>query len=342
LPRDRRGIGRYVRSLIDSWNVRFRTRIEMVLLVPDLFPSLAARQLREATGIADITVARRDDASKSGVQLVWFPWNGMTWASPLPSVVTVHDLWPFAAPSPDERRRAREQSHYLRAVESARRFIAVSQFTADELVERLKIDAALIDVIPNGVRRLTATDATPARLRSGERYVLFVGEAEPRKDLATLVSAASMLPEALRASIIFVVAGKTSVAVSDALRASGIHFNIEGEVSDERLASLYAGASVFAFPSRYEGFGLPVLEAMSYGAPVVASDAPAVTEVAGDAALIFPGGDARALASSIERVLDDRALSERLSRAGLARAASLTVDLCAERTLEAFGRALAD
>ena len=313
----------------------------MVLLVPDFFPSLVARRLRDLTGVTDIDVARRTDAAKSGVQLVWFPWNGMTWTSPLPSVVTVHDLWPFASPSPDVGRRAREQSHYLRAVKSARRFIAVSYFTAGELVARLGVDAARVDVIPNGVRRLTPTDATPARLPNGDRYVLFVGEAEPRKDLATLVSAASLLPESLRASIVFVIAGKTDRAMSEALRAPGVRFSIEGEVSDERLASLYAGASVFVFPSRYEGFGLPVLEAMSYGAPVVASDAPPVVEVAGDAALIFPVQNAQALASSIERVLGNRALSERLARAGLARASSLTVALCAERTLEAFKRALA-
>ena len=312
-----------------------------MLLVPDLFRSLVTRTLRDLTGVADIAVARRSEGAKSGVQLVWFPWNGMTWMSPLPSVVTVHDLWPFAAPSPDAAKRAREQSHYLRAVNSARRFIAVSRFTADELVARLSVDAARIDVIPNWVRRLTPTDATPARLPNGDRYVLFVGEAEPRKDLATLASAASMLPESLRASIVFVIAGKTDRAMSDALRAPGVRFSIEGEVSDERLASLYAGASVFAFPSRYEGFGLPVLEAMSYGAPVVASDAPAVKEVAGDAALIFPAGNAEALASSIERVVIDRALSERLAQAGRSRAALFTVDVCAERTLEAFGRAVA-
>lgn len=312
-----------------------------MLLVPDPLPSLVERRLREATGVADIAVARTADAKKSSCALVWYPWNGMTWTAPLPSVVTVHDLWPFVSPARDERKRAREQSHYLRAVEVATRFIAVSRFTADEMVDRLSIDPARIDVIPHGVRRLSATDVAPARLPDADRYVLFVGEAEPRKDVATLANAASLLPEALRSSIVFVIAGKTNQTMTDMLAARGVRFDVAGEVSDERLASLYAGASAFVFPSRYEGFGLPVLEAMSYGTPVVASDASAVKEAAGDAGLTFPVGDAPALASALERVLGDGALSQQLSMAGLARAAAMTTDLCAERTLEAFRRALA-
>jgi alpha-1,3-rhamnosyl/mannosyltransferase len=312
-----------------------------VLLVPDLFPSLIEQRLRGATGVADIAAVRRGDAKRSGVQLVWYPWNGMTWMTTLPSVVTVHDLWPFVSPARDERKRRREQGHYLRAADSATRFIAVSQFTADEMVDRLKIDRTRIDVIPHGVARLTPTDVAPARLPGGARFVLFVGEAEARKDIATLAGAAALLPQTLRSSVVFVVAGKKHHAIADVLAIPGVRFDIVGEVSDERLASLYAGASAFAFPSRYEGFGLPVLEAMSYGVPVVASDASAVKEAAGDAGLIFPAGDTAALASALEHALTDGDLSQRLSEAGRARAAAMTVDLCAERTLEAFGRALA-
>ncbi|HET9342727.1 MAG TPA: glycosyltransferase family 1 protein [Candidatus Eremiobacteraceae bacterium] len=309
--------------------------------MPDLFPRLVEPRLRDATGVADISAIRQADARKFGVQLVWYPWNGMTWTTTLPSVVTVHDLWPFVSPADEQRKRDREQSHYLRAVESATRFIAVSRFTADEMVERLKIDRARIDVIPHGVARLTIDDVAPARLPSGDRYVLFVGETEARKDVATLARAAALLPQSLRSSIVFVVAGKKQRTMADVFATPGVRFDILGEVSDGRLASLFAGASAFVFPSRYEGFGLPVLEAMSYGVPVIASDAPAVKEAAGDAALIFTAGDAAALASALERALTDVDLSRRLSEAGRARAASMTVDLCAERTLEAFGRALA-
>lgn len=329
-----------MRGLIDAWGKRFRPSVEIVLLVPDLIPSLVEQRLRDATGVADVAVVRRTHAERGAVDLVWYPWNGMTWTTSLPSVVTVHDLWPFVSPASDERKRTREQGHYRRAAESANRFIAVSHFTADEMHERLKIDLALIDVIPNGVARLTPADIAPARLPDGSRYVLFVGEAEARKDPATLAGAAALLPESLRTSIVLVLAGKTNYAMIDMHGTPGVRFDIVGEVDDERLASLYAGASAFAFPSRYEGFGLPVLEAMSYGVPVVASDAPAVKETAGDAGLIFPAGDAAALASALERVLTDEALSKRMSEAGRSRAAAMTIDLCAERTLETFGRAL--
>ena len=104
------------------------------------------------------------------------------------------------------------------------------------------------------------------------------------------------------------------------------------------MASLYAGAGAFVFPSRYEGFGLPVLEAMRYGAPVVASDAAAIPEAAGDAALYFPSGDAAALSRAIERVLTDDGLSTSLAAAGRERATAMTHERCARETLEVFER----
>lgn len=266
----------------------------------------------------------------------------MTWTPANASVVTVHDVWPFAAPSQDEAIRRREQSHYRLAVRQAKRFIAVSRFTADELSARLDVEPKRIDVVRNGVRLLTDGDVAPATFAGADRYVLAVGEDEPRKDLPTLVDAAALLPESLRASTAFVVAGKPSSRVAHLMRERGVRVEVAGEVSDERLASLYAGARAFVFPSRYEGFGLPVLEAMEYGVAVIASDAPAIVETAGDAALTFPVGDARALADALARVLDEEDLARRLSAAGRERAAQMNVERCADDTIEAFRRAVAD
>ena len=337
--RDRRGIGRYVRWLIDAWAARRTDRIDLTLLVPHVIPSLAAPDLRRAASEARAPVTHRSNTR--GLDLVWFPWNGMTWSTPTPSVVTVHDVWPFVSPSPNASIRRREQGQYRLAVQRAKRFIAVSNSTAAELIEHLSVDAARIDVVPNGVRALTAGDPRPAIVEGAQRYVLSVGEDEPRKDIQTLVEAAALLPESLRSSTAFVIAGKPGGGVSDRIRGRGVRFEVVGEVSDERLASLYAGACAFVFPSRHEGFGLPVLEAMLYGAPVVASDARAVVETAGGAALAFPAGDAHALSGAIERVIDDRELASRLSAAGRTRAAEMTVDRCAELTIEAFRRAVA-
>jgi glycosyltransferase involved in cell wall biosynthesis len=111
---------------------------------------------------------------------------------------------------------------------------------------------------------------------------------------------------------------------------------LEGEVSDARLAALYRGAAAFVFPSLYEGFGLPVLEAMAYGTPVIASDAASVPEAGGNAALYFPAADAHALAAQITRVLTDSALASDLRARGFSRAAEMTWDACAENTLAAI------
>lgn len=336
LLRDRRGIGRYVRALARTWSESFADRIALTLFVPHAFPTLVEARLRDSLGVADVRVARRSRAAS--VDLVWYPWNGMTWVAQRPCVVTVHDLWPYVSPSSDRRAGARERSHYETAKQFAKRFIAVSRFTADELVARLHVDPARVDVVPHGVAPLTNGRVEPERVPDVERYVLFVGETEARKDVATLLEAARLLPDSVRHSTAVVIAGKNGA--SSGLNTVGVRVDAVGEVSDQRLASLYAGAAAFVFPSRYEGFGFPVLEAMQYGAPVIASDAAGVPEAAGDAALAFPAGDARALAGALQRVLEETPFARALSDKGRARAATMTWARCAQRTLESFERAL--
>jgi glycosyltransferase involved in cell wall biosynthesis len=329
LPRDRRGMGRYVRSVLHEFTTRLRDRVRVTLLVPDLLPRLVARRYIEDLK-GDVAVARRTQAGRLGLDVVWYPWNGMTWESPVRSVATVHDVWPFVAPAPDPRIREREQTQYRVMAERASLIIAVSEFTKLEVVRHLRIDPTTIRVIPQGV---AAPLPVTAPARTGSRYVLFVGEVEPRKDIETLLTAMTRLPSDVASETSLVVVGR-----SHGLRAlPGITCDFVGELEDDaRLAALYAGAAAFAFPSKYEGFGLPVLEAMSYGAPVVASDAASIPEVGGDAALYFPCGDADALAAALTRVLRDAALAERMRAAGLARAALFDEATRASRTLEAL------
>lgn len=337
LLHDRRGMGRYVRGLLRAWLSSLRDRVEPTLLVPHLFPQLVARRLSAQFGGSVLKVARRNAAGSLGLDVVLFPWNGMTWRTPTKSVVTIHDLWPFVEPEPSPHLRVRQQRHYRAGAASADRFIAVSEFTKAEAVKYLRVDPIRVDVVPEGVEPLTKVPSAPASFNGFNRYVLFVGENEPRKDVATLMRAMAVLPEPVRSTTGLVVVGRQH-ETANVSQGDGIRVEFTGEVDDDRLASLYSGAAVFAFPSRYEGFGLPVLEAMECGTPVVAADAASIPEVARGAALLFPAGDAGALAAALTRVLTDGIFAKRLSEAGRTRAAEMTTELCARRTLEVLER----
>ncbi len=333
LLHDRRGIGRYARALLRHWLTRRSGDVDVTVLVAHPLPPLVAGRIASAIGVEHVRVARRSAARRGQLDLVWHPWNGIFFASGCDDVATVHDVWPFVdAPAEDPALAEHRQRPFLEAATRARRILTDSRFSKVEIERHLGVDAASIEVIPLGVGdELLNAHPAPARLADARPYVLFVGEAEARKDLATLLNAMGALPDGLRDATALVIAGKgaSSMAVP-----SGVRVEFAGEVDDARLAALYAGAAAFAFPSRYEGFGLPVLEAMALGAPVVASDAASIPEAGGDAAIYFPAGDARALASQLERVLLDRSFADSLREKGRARAATMTWARCADRTLE--------
>lgn len=339
LLHDRRGIGRYARALLRRWLTGVPQRLRLTLLVPHVFPGLIRSRLSEHVG-AGVAVARRTDAGKLDLDGVWYPWNGMTWVAPVRTVATVHDVWPFESVSTDARRRRNEQEPFRTTARVAACILADSNFTKSEIVRHLGAAEDKIRVVPLGTDFPPAfADADPARIDGARKYVLFVGEVEGRKNLATLVSAMTMLPAGLRSKTALVIAGRAAHMPSNG--ASGdVVVRLEGEVSDARLAALYRGAAAFVFPSTYEGFGLPVLEAMAYGTPVVASDAASVPEAAGDAALFFPATDATALAAQLTRVLTDDALTADLRARGLRRAAAMTWDRCAELSLSVIETAL--
>ena len=327
-------MGRYVRSILNEFTSRLTDRVALTLLVPDLLPALAARRYRAGLP-PDIAVARRTQAGRLGLDLVWYPWNGMTWIAPGRKIATVHDCWPFVGPNANEKIRRNEQTPFLTTAAHADLIIADSQFAKGEIERHLGFDPAKIEVVPLGVPRLDGSRGTTAPVQGP--YLLFVGEADTRKDLGTLLRAMSLLPAALRETYTLVIVGRGQPGDAGA-PLPGTRVVFEGVVDDRRLIALYSSASAFVLPSSYEGFGLPVLEAMSFGVPVVASDAASIPEVGGDAAIYFPSGDAGALARAIESVLTDAALAARLRDAGRARAAVMTWDRCADRTLSIFER----
>ena len=351
---DRRGIWRYANALLRRFMRMGSDRVRVTLLVPHAFPRLVSRPLARVLAWGDVDVRRRNDAAGLGLHLVWYPWNGMTWVSPCRNVATVHDVWPFASPAEDLRKRRSEQTPFRTTAVHAKVIITDSQFSKSEIVKYLAISPQHVRVVALGVDPAAADSERPLLLDGASRYVLFVGESEPRKDLATLQAAMAMLPDALRMTTGLVIAGTPRAKTSprgrvDSQRHEGkqsivLRFEpvdsvptlVTGTISDELLDALYGGAAAFVFPSRYEGFGLPVLEAMARGAPVLASNAASIPEVAGGAALYFPARDATALAHELTQILSDPILVARLRTAGLSRAAMFTWDRCAEETLRVF------
>jgi len=351
LLHDRRGIWRYANALLRRFMRIGPERVRVTLLVPHAWPRLVARPLARALDCDDVVVRRCRDAAALGLHIVWYPWNGMTWISPCRNVATVHDVWPFASPAEDLRRRRSEQTPFRTTAAHAKVIITDSQFSKTEIVKHLAVSPQHIRVVALGVDPVPADSDQPLLLDGASRYVLFVGENEPRKDLATLRDAMMKLPDALRMTTGFVIAGTPQVSTAargrvDSQRyegkqsivlrfepVDGVPTLATGTIADGLLHQLYGGAAAFVFPSRYEGFGLPVLEAMAHGAPVLASNAASIPEVAGDAALYFPVGNATALAHELTQILTDRILVARLRTAGQSRAATFTWDRCAEETL---------
>jgi len=241
--------------------------------------------------------------------------------SSVPLVVTVHDLAVLRFPEAFNRwTRGYSRLAVPRVVRAADAIIAVSEFTKRELVEVLETPADRIRVIPNA-----PGDAfTPAGEAAKGEYVLSVGTLEPRKNLTRLAEAARSAKLELR------VAGPRGWG---RVEPDGAGVRWLGEVSDAELAALYRGALCVAYPSLYEGFGLPVLEAMACGAPVVTSTGSGTEEVAGGAAVLVDPRDPGSIAAGIEQALTRR---EELSRLGLERARRYSWEKVAADTLAVY------
>ncbi len=242
------------------------------------------------------------------------------------TVVTVHDV-SFARDSGFMGRKDRAVFRLVvpRAVRGAARVLTVSERTKRDIVELYNVPPERIVVTPNGVDPSFTPVGSERRSDSGiqRSYALSVGAIQPRKNqVAALAAAAAAGLE------LIVVGPEKDAALADELRAGGAR--LEGYVETERLVELYRGAACLVQSSRYEGFGLPVLEAMASGTPVVAFPDPALREVAGDAAIFV---DEDGLADGIRRAVAER---ERLVVAGLERARAFTWRAAAERTLAVY------
>jgi glycosyltransferase involved in cell wall biosynthesis len=244
------------------------------------------------------------------------------------SVTTFHDLFVMTGDysSPDFRARFIDQAR--RAAMNSDAIIAVSRFTASQVETLLHVPADRIRVVTHGVR-IPSQSATPR-----EKLVLFVGAIQRRKNVARLIKAFERLPDPWRLALAGAPDGFGAVEELSAVKQSPRRAAIDvlGYVSSADLENLYRRASIFAFPSLDEGFGMPILDAMAHGVPVIASNTSAMPEVAGDAALLIDPRDTEALTGALLQLVDNDALRDDLIGRGLARARQFTWESAVEKT----------
>ncbi|MDW8060104.1 MAG: glycosyltransferase family 1 protein [Thermomicrobium sp.] len=352
----RAGVSRYIEALL-TYVPRLAPDIELVASVPrsvwlearDEFAGIAWQctgwptehpivRIAWEQGIAPWTTLRCD--------VVHGPVNVLPLALARPGIVTVHDVAFLHFPEhyPAAKR------WYLRlmtglSVRRARRVIAVSEQTQRDLVLAYGLAPHRVTVIPNGIdpdwTRVPEHDLARWRAERGlpERFLLFVGTIQPRKNLARLVEALARLGDQLDWPLYVVGArGWKENPVFRTVQETGLGDRIVfvGYVLPQELRYWYSAATIFVYPSLYEGFGLPVLEAMACGTPVITSDRSALPEVAGDAAVLVDPTDPAAIAAAIRELVRDEGRRLALAQAGRQRARTFSWERTAQETVRVY------
>jgi glycosyltransferase involved in cell wall biosynthesis len=355
LAQDRRGIGRYARRVFQN----------LALLDPELrftFFVLPKTLAATAAVVAELgldgersTVEPVARIAANDYDLFWCPWSYTRhWPSRGLVAVTLHDVTPLCFPDqlpesfiPRVKRRFR----YRRSGRLADLVLTDSEFSRQEIIrvigtpaERIRVALLGTEGFSPGDRRAAAEVAR--QFGVGGPYLLYVGGHEERKNLARMIGAFELLRSRYGATTELLLAGPVAVpppalatVIDAAPHRQAIHY--AASVSDEVLQALYRGAEALVYPSIYEGFGLPLLEAMASGTPVIASSSPSLPEVGGEAVLYFNPLDVEEMAEAMRRVLTDSSLRTSLAARGLVQAARFTWENTARTTLLAFKELLA-
>ena len=350
------GSGQYVRALLTALRESSADH-DYVVIVPSAVSGQRSALAHIRDNLAKVwfeqivfaRACRRERAALAHV-----PYFGSPFFLPARTVITIHDLIPMILPA--YRGAALVRAYTALAALSARRADAIitdSECSKRDIVGRLKIDAARVRVVylaADARYRLIDDAAQIETMRRKyalpEKYLLYLGGYDQRKNVRVIIAAFARLPEFYRAGYRLVLAGvnlgRDSEFFPDPRRLAR-----DANLSDDALCyvgwvdeaakpALYAGASAFLFPSLYEGFGLPPLEAMACGTPVICANASSLPEVVGAAAITLPPDDADAWAGAIRAVLTDDARRAEMRERGIAQARKFSWARCAEETLAVY------
>jgi glycosyltransferase involved in cell wall biosynthesis len=362
VPLQRTGAGNYIFNLIQALARVDRSNEYVVfgkaahereldlagstmLFVRREFPGRGARIAWEQVGLPRQVREHRLDVLHS-------PHYTMPLVRPARSVVTFCDMTFVLHPDLHQRLKRIFFPAMMRlSAKRADRLIAISESTRDDLVRMWNVDRGRITTIPLAAdaeyRPRAPEEIADVCTRFGLRpgcYILYVGMLEPRKNVDRLVEAFGRIAERLP-GVDLVIGGRRGwmyEQIFARVEALGLQDRVRftGFVPQEALPALYGGARLFAYPSKYEGFGIPVLEAMSCGTPVVTTNVSSMPEVAGDAAVLVAPDDVDALAAALLRVAEDHTVRAELSCKGIARAGTFSWERCARETIGVYEAAL--
>jgi glycosyltransferase involved in cell wall biosynthesis len=346
------GIGRYTYHLVREL-ARSKDREQLLLISnPNLantrfdIEALAAESdVRMVVTTAGPFTAREQlhlpgELRKLSPDVTHYPYFVMPYASPRPIVITIHDIIPIRFPQYFTfRQRVLYRISLSLALRSASCIICVSEATRSDLKSAFRVDPERIFVVYEGISERfhprAGGELQRVRMTYGlpEKYLLYVGSNKPHKNLPLLIDAYARLHHAPS----LILAGVEDSRYKEIRRRIDVlhlrdRVSIAGSINEEDLPALYSGASAFVFPSTYEGFGLPPLEAMACGVPVACSNISSLMEVAGDAALFFNANDPDCITAALERILRDEKLRVDLQDRGFHRSAELSWSLAAQKT----------
>jgi glycosyltransferase involved in cell wall biosynthesis len=318
-------------------------------VVPGLLPVIGM-PWREQVGLARQVTRDRIDIFHS--PCLTAPLN---LACPL--VITVHDMiWAFPekySQSGSWSIKREFMALYNRlvpkyAIRRASAIITVSLVSKNNIIELLGLNADLIFVTHEAagssfqlIRDVNSIESMRRNYDLCSDYILALGAADPRKNIKTLIQAYGLLSEELRGKYQLVIVWThpfLADEISKQVEELGLmnHVRFLRQVSNDDLAMLYTAASLFVFPSHYEGFGLPLLEAMACGAPVIAADNSSIPEIVGEAALLFDAQDVNEMSSVMHQVLTDETVKMRLQKDGLKRSAQFSWNMCGRETIAVY------